>query len=100
MSLSFQIVRFQDIIQCYIAVNCLKLWKGIQTIKVCVFSLPGRFDEAISDMKEALSILPDFQPAQQCLEQAKLDKRNVQTGENSSAATPETTTTTTTTKWK
>ena len=40
------------------------------------FLFPGRFDEAITDMREALSILPEFQPAQQCLEQALYDKKN------------------------
>ena len=33
----------------------------------------GRFSEAVDDMKEALALRPDLEPAQKCLEQSLKD---------------------------
>ena len=38
------------------------------------FIFSGRFDSAITDMKKAIEIQPDFKPAQECLAQANVDK--------------------------
>ena len=37
------------------------------------FVFAGRFSEAVDDMKEALALRPDLEPAQKCLEQSLKD---------------------------
>jgi len=43
-------------------------------IIMMIVNVSGRFDEAIQDMREALSYKPDFLPARECLKQAEADK--------------------------